>query len=223
MPFQPELIGDAFDGVTAGLLEQRVVEVVRRAGVVGRTSVRSFDHRSVRTVRPLLPALRTAVLVAGTAPILPAQLAHDADATTYCPEFTFLDEVQVRQLHAAGVRVVPWTVNDAADLDRLLAWGVDGVTTDYPDRLASVLCARNGVMTFSRHSCPRAAWERAPGRSASAAWTETRRGASASAAPAKGLEPAGPPRAASPRHTPAWPGQQCPPGRFPAPAASATW
>ena len=142
VPFQPELIGDAFDGNTAGLFEQQVVEEVRRAGVADRTIVRSFDHRSVRAARRLWPALRTVVLVAGTAPIHPAQLAHNAEATTYCPEFTFLDEAQVRDLHAAGVRVVPWTVNEPVDVERLLDWGVDGVTTDYPDRLAAVLRAR---------------------------------------------------------------------------------
>jgi glycerophosphoryl diester phosphodiesterase len=60
----------------------------------------------------------------------------------YCPSFDFLDEGQVQQLHAAEVRVVPWTINDPADLIRLLDWGVDGVTTDYPDRLAQVLRSR---------------------------------------------------------------------------------
>jgi glycerophosphoryl diester phosphodiesterase len=142
LPFHPEVIGDAFDGSGPGLLEQRVVETVRRAGVVERTVVRSFDHRSVRAVRQLLPEVRTAVLVACTAPVAPAHLAKDVDATTYCPDFTFLDEIQVWQLHEAGIRVVPWTVNEPADLARLLEWGVDGVTTDYPDRMAEMLRLR---------------------------------------------------------------------------------
>jgi glycerophosphoryl diester phosphodiesterase len=51
----------------------------------------------------------------------------------------FLDEGQVRECHAAGLRVVPWTANTPAEWERLLAWGVDGVTTDYPDRLAALL------------------------------------------------------------------------------------
>jgi glycerophosphoryl diester phosphodiesterase len=142
VPFRPEYIGDAFDGDTAGLLEQRLVEDVRAAGVVARTVVRSFDHRCVRAVRRLLPQLRTAVVVAFTAPLAWAALARHAKATTYCPNYEFLDGAQVRQLHDAGVRVVPWTVNDPDDLARLLDWGVDGVTTDYPDRLAQVLRSR---------------------------------------------------------------------------------
>jgi glycerophosphoryl diester phosphodiesterase len=134
VPFRPELIGDDFDGRSPALLERRVVEAVLAAGVVERTSVRSFDHRSVRAIRQLEPRLRVAVLVEGTAPVAPSELSRRADATTYCPDFRCLDEAQVQEAHAAGIRVVPWTVNDPADYRRLLAWGVDGITTDFPDR-----------------------------------------------------------------------------------------
>ena len=45
----------------------------------------------------------------------------------------------VRQVHEEGVRVIPWTVNEVQDWQRLIDWGVDGITTDYPDRLAEYL------------------------------------------------------------------------------------
>jgi glycerophosphoryl diester phosphodiesterase len=134
VPFRPEHADECIPGV----LEQRVVEAVQRAGLVQRTSVRSFDHRSVRAVRGLEPGLRTAVLLAGTAPIAPAALVRRARADIYCPEYEFLDETLVRHCHRHGVRVLPWTVNDPADMLRLLEWGVDGITTDFPDRLAAL-------------------------------------------------------------------------------------
>lgn len=143
VPFQPETIGDGFTGTAAGTLEQRVVDIVRQAGLLGQTVVRSFDHRSVLAVRGLEPALTTGVLVANTAPVAPVELARAAGAQVYCPDVNFLDAVQVRQLHDAGLRVLPWTVNDAADWERLLAWGVDGITTDFPDRLAEWLRQRS--------------------------------------------------------------------------------
>jgi glycerophosphoryl diester phosphodiesterase len=142
VPFRPDLIGDWYAGEGPALLEEKIVEVVAAAGVTDRTTVRSFDHRAVRAVRSLEPRLRAAVLMAGTAPVAPGQLTLQAGAQTYCPDFEFLDPAQVRQCHAEGVSVVPWTVNDPADWERLLAWGVDGITTDYPDRLAGVLRSR---------------------------------------------------------------------------------
>lgn len=139
VPFEPEAIGDDFNGAMAGMLERRVVEDVIKAGVMARTVVRSFDHRCLRALRELEPALATAVLIAETAPVSPVALVQAAGATTYCPDYRFLDQSMVRALHAAGLSVIPWTVNRAEDWARLMTWGVDGITTDYPDRLADWL------------------------------------------------------------------------------------
>jgi glycerophosphoryl diester phosphodiesterase len=145
VPFYPEAIGDGFDGRSAGLLERRLLEEVRAAGVVGRTLVRSFDHRCVALLRALEPGLTGAVLVAHTAPVDPAEVARRAGATVYCPSYQFLDADVVRRAQQGGVQVVPWTVNDTGAWERLLDWGVDGITTDYPDRLAAFLRGRGGA------------------------------------------------------------------------------
>ena len=44
--------------------------------------------------------------------------------------------------HAQGLLVTPWTVNEPADMTRLVGWGVDGIITDYPDRLRKVLAEK---------------------------------------------------------------------------------
>ena len=123
------------------LLEQRAVEAVRAAGVADRATVRSFDHRCVRRLRARETRLTGAVLIAHTAPAALRELVRDADARVYCPSYDFVDEELVREAHAAGIRVLPWTVNEPARWRRLIDWGVDGLTTDYPDRLAEQLAA----------------------------------------------------------------------------------
>jgi len=135
VPFYPERIGDDFHGEGPGLLERRVVEEVRHAGVTERVLVRSFDHRAVKAVGALCPELQTGILVAGTAMLNPGLLARQAGASYYCPDYEFLDELQVRLARAEGIKVLPWTVNDRASWNRLAAWGVDGITTDYPQAL----------------------------------------------------------------------------------------
>jgi glycerophosphoryl diester phosphodiesterase len=144
MPGCPEAIGDNFDGTAPGLLEKVLLPTLSDPRWRGRLSVRSFDHRAVRVLTQALPGLPAAVLVAEMAPVDPAALARAASADIYCPDYLFLDGAQVERCHAGGVRVVPWTVNDEAEWARLVAWGVDGITTDFPDRLAAWLRA-NGV------------------------------------------------------------------------------
>jgi glycerophosphoryl diester phosphodiesterase len=142
VPFYPHLIGDAFDGATPGRLEEQVVQQIRDAGMIERTIVRSYDHRCVRAIRQVEPRLTTAILIAETAPVAPAQVARQANAQIYCPDYRFLDRTQVRHLHAEGIRVLPWTANKPSHWQPLLDWGVDGMTTDYPDRLAAYLRER---------------------------------------------------------------------------------
>jgi glycerophosphoryl diester phosphodiesterase len=143
VPYHPLLINDGYTGERPGLFEEKIVEAVRAARVVSRTTVRSFDHRCVRFLRQLEPGLTGAVLTAIVAPVSPGELARATDASIYCPNYEFLDAQQVQSAHAAGVRVLPWTVNDPDDWERLLSWQVDGITTDYPDRLGTWLRGRN--------------------------------------------------------------------------------
>jgi glycerophosphoryl diester phosphodiesterase len=142
VPFRPGVIGDDFNGRTPGVFEQRVIQVAREAKMTDRIRFRSFDHRCVRFLGELAPEVPRAILVAETAPVAPNDLIRQAGATIYCPHVEFLDEVQMKQIHREGLRVIPWTVNDPLDWQKLLDWGVDGITTDFPDQLAELLSAR---------------------------------------------------------------------------------
>jgi glycerophosphoryl diester phosphodiesterase len=61
-------------------------------------------------------------------------LAHDAGTPACSPDEKLLTSAeQVAQLHRAGFKVVPWTVNEPARMHELVTWGVDGLITDRPD------------------------------------------------------------------------------------------
>jgi glycerophosphoryl diester phosphodiesterase len=143
VPFRAAHSTDRHEGRDASLLENSVLEAIRAANALGRTRVRSFDHRVVRLLHQLEPRLETAIIIAGTAPISPSELTRAAGAEVYGPDFEFLDWDLVLQAHREGIRVVPWTVNQPEDWARLLDWGVDGITTDFPDQLAAFLMERH--------------------------------------------------------------------------------
>lgn len=142
VPFVPETVGDDFDGNAASLLERAVVEAIRAARMLARSAVRSFDHRCLRAIKDLEPTLPAAALIDHTAPVDPVALLDAARADVYAPLYLFLDADLVRRVHAAGKRVIPWTVNRPADWERLVAWGVDGLTTDFPGELLAWLDER---------------------------------------------------------------------------------
>jgi glycerophosphoryl diester phosphodiesterase len=55
----------------------------------------------------------------------------------------YVTEQMVDRAHERGIAVVPWTVNDTPTMSRLLDLGVDGLITDYPDRLRALMAERN--------------------------------------------------------------------------------
>jgi glycerophosphoryl diester phosphodiesterase len=120
---------------------RRVLDAVHEGGVAARTTIQSFDARALRATRRLRSgqddgaAVRLALLVMdGTAGTLPDQLDElGFTPAVYSPRHTIVNEALLRAAHDRGLRVVPWTVNERADMRRLIRLGVDGLITDYPD------------------------------------------------------------------------------------------
>lgn len=88
----------------------------------------------VRAAEPAIPLV--ALWQKGSDPISGAA-AVGADIVS--PDYAVVDRAFVERAHAAGLRVIPWTVNDADAMRQQIAAGVDGLITDYPSRLRAVL------------------------------------------------------------------------------------
>jgi glycerophosphoryl diester phosphodiesterase len=95
-------------------------------------AVHSFDHRIVRRLGLEHPALRRGVLSASY-PVRPLAALEDAGATMLWQERTLVDRALAEALHGAGMELIVWTVDDPAEMRRLLELGVDGLCTNHPD------------------------------------------------------------------------------------------
>jgi glycerophosphoryl diester phosphodiesterase len=133
---------------------------IERAGMARRVTLQSFDWRTLALVGERMPALPRAYLTSArgtlrdrrwtagldradfaSTPRLVKAAAGDG-AVTWSPAAGDVTAADVREAHALGLGVVPWTVNDRAGMARLIDLGVDGLITDRPDVLRDVLRER---------------------------------------------------------------------------------
>jgi glycerophosphoryl diester phosphodiesterase len=156
-PLQPELTP------TPDAFARALLAVVAASGMAARTTIQCFDWRVLNCVHRLAPGMATGALTdqqgeddtvhfdrpapspwlggldarqfGGSVP----RLAKASGAGTWSPDYLDLSAGQVAEAHALGLLVVPWTVNEPADMERILAMDVDGMITDRPDLLRAVL------------------------------------------------------------------------------------
>jgi len=100
------------------------------------TAVHAFDHRVARRVTHLAPGIPTGVLMSSYV-IDPASVLRAAGARDWWQEWPMIDAALVASIHAAGGRVIAWTVNDPEAARRLSDLGVDGICTDVPRLLGA--------------------------------------------------------------------------------------
>ena len=79
-----------------------------------------------------------------------ARAVHAAGGRYWAPNQTYLTPERLAEAKSLGLEVIPYTVNDPAMIDRLLDMGVDGLITDYPDRVQSALARRRASAPLAR-------------------------------------------------------------------------
>lgn len=112
----------------------KIIASARKAGILDRMILQSFDDRTLLAAKKIEPKLVTSLLMSDNHVDYVAA-ARAARANILSPDHTWLLAEDVQKLHKAGIKVHPWTANETKDWDRLIAFGVDGIITDYPKEL----------------------------------------------------------------------------------------
>jgi glycerophosphoryl diester phosphodiesterase len=137
VPDNPEYIDDGFGGSEAGPFELAILDLVRARNLTERVIIQSFDHRSLRAIRTVDGDIRLAALTwSDETPKLKVYAAYGFDV--WSPSQRTLTKELIAAAHDEGLAVIPYTVNDPADMARLIGWGVDGLISDRPDLLLSL-------------------------------------------------------------------------------------
>lgn len=133
-------------------LEALALEEVRARGLLERTLFSSFSDAVLEVLRKLEPRARLACLVEARRSSDMLERCRAVGAEALNPWFGLVQPELVESAHAAGLRVLPYTVDDESQMRRLLDCGVDGLFTNQPDRMIRLLAHAPGdidnVRTF---------------------------------------------------------------------------
>ncbi len=94
----------------------------------------SFNHLQIAHIRAINPNIRTCALFVGI-PINLAQLALDAGAWSINPSIHHINQSLVDDAHIRGLKVLVWTANNAEEISKARKLGVDGIISNFPDKV----------------------------------------------------------------------------------------
>lgn len=119
-------------------VEHSVVAAVRNSQAFARVVILSFDSATLDSVYRLDETVMTGFLCEIPSSDL-VERAVRLGARQLAPRGDLVTPALVKKAHEAGLQVVAWTINEPEQMRRLMDAGVDGIMTDYPDRLVSVI------------------------------------------------------------------------------------
>ena len=118
--------------------EHALIGALRESGEVARVVVISFDHTILAGLRTIEPTLMTGVLYDGQLAD-PLTTAVDVGARQLVVRGDLVTPAMIGEARKRDLQIVCWTVNHPAHIRLLIAAGVDGIMSDYPDRLVAAL------------------------------------------------------------------------------------
>lgn len=140
-----------------------LVKAIQDAALTKRASIQSFDWRTLMVAKRIAPEIERVCLtiqspgednirrnLPGPSPWTAGldidahggsvpRLVKAADCAVWSPYYRNVTAALVKEAHGLGLKVIPWTVNEMADLELMVQTGIDGIISDYPDRARAAL------------------------------------------------------------------------------------
>ncbi|MFP5492600.1 MAG: glycerophosphodiester phosphodiesterase family protein [Bacteriovoracia bacterium] len=133
----PEDERDGFQPDVAKFTDLVIATIIRKVDP-SRVTIQSFDWRVLKYLHKAYPTWKTVALIEES--FTPEKVLKDLGfiPTVFSPYFKELTVEKIKFFQKKGVQVIPWTVNEVSDMEKMLKMGVDGIITDYPDRITKV-------------------------------------------------------------------------------------
>ena len=115
-----------------------IMAIVKAKKLEKRVTIHSFDIRSLQYLHEKYPEIATSLGIDEKEDFENNIKALGFNPTIYSPYMPLVGKSLVDKCHAAGIKIIPWTVNTVKDIVYLKNLGVDGIVTDYPNLMAEI-------------------------------------------------------------------------------------
>lgn len=117
------------------LFVDMLMKIIIEQRISQKVIIQSFDFRTLQIIHRDYPQMKTAALIEDyDKRSLDAQLKDlGFTPTIYSPAHSLVNESVISQCHSRQIKIIPWTVNDLVQINKLKMMGVDGIITDYPN------------------------------------------------------------------------------------------
>jgi len=116
-----------------------VLAEVRELGIEEKVIIQSFDLETLRITKTKNPRIPLALLIENEQSAKENIEALGFKPSIYSCYYKLLSAEEVAYCHEKGIKVIPWTVNSKEDIEAMAELGVDGIISDYPDRVIAVV------------------------------------------------------------------------------------
>ncbi|PGS43826.1 glycerophosphodiester phosphodiesterase [Bacillus cereus] len=123
-------------------MEEKLLEIIKHYEISDNVIIQSFSKESLQKIHSLDVTIPLVQLLSYKKAVQLTEL-EIKKYKTYCiglgMNYKYIDSAYVKRIKKHGLEVHPFTVDNETDMKKLLLWGVDGMFTNYPDRLHSLL------------------------------------------------------------------------------------
>lgn len=112
-----------------------LMKLIKEKNMEEQVIIQSFDFRTLQYLHQKYPQIKTAMLIEDfdTRTFEQQLKALGFTPTIYSPAYKLVTKELIEKCHSQNIRVIPWTVNTRAEIEKYKGMGVDGIITDYPD------------------------------------------------------------------------------------------
>jgi glycerophosphoryl diester phosphodiesterase len=131
--------GDDINHPKPEIFTKLFYDVVKSKGVAEKCILQSFDPRTLQVMHRIDPTITTALLVENLKGLDKNLKELGFNPSIYSPNYMLVNKKLIKKCHELKIKILPWTVNDEKKMAELIADCVDGLISDYPDRLLKVV------------------------------------------------------------------------------------